>query len=193
VITIAYLGSGNYFGSTNFLNQIVTNHPPVANPNSYARMGSSPWSIPVTSLLTNASDFDGDTLTPTVGISTNGIMVVIDGGNVLYTNTTPVEDQFTYTVTDGYGGTNSAVITLPVIVPLAPTIQSPYLDGGGANLILRIATQNGFSYILHSATDLNPPVLWSPMATNSGTGGTITNTVLISPVLPAQFFRYLVQ
>ena len=192
IITVIYSGGGNYLGSTNSLNQIVTNHPPVANPNSYARSGST-WSFPVTSLQTNASDVDGDTLTLTVGVSTNGITLVIDGGNVLYTNASLVSDEFTYTVTDGFGGTNSAVITLTApLTPTSPTIEPPYVDGLN-QLVLRVLTQSGFDYVLLNTMDLNPPILWSPVVTNSGTGGTITNTIPVSPVPAQRFFRYQIQ
>lgn len=86
--------------------------------------------------------------------------------------------------------TNS--FTLTVALPLPPVILPPYFSGSN-QLALRVATQSGFNYILLGATNLNPSVSWKPVITNNGTGGTITNTIQISPALPAQFFRYSAQ
>ena len=60
-------------------------------------------------------------------------------------------------------------------------------------MILRVVTHPAYDYILLGATNLNPPVTWSPMLTNSGTGGIITNTVPVSSSPPQKFFRYQVQ
>ena len=89
VITVAYLGDSNYVGSTNMLDQIVTNHPPVANPATYTRNGAiNQIKIAVTNLLINATDVDGDTLTlAAVSATTNTATLIVSGGWVLYYNT----------------------------------------------------------------------------------------------------------
>ena len=99
------------------------------------------------------------TSTHSVSTSTNGVILAISDGSVLYTNTILVDDQFTYTVADGFCGTNSGIITLTVTVPSSLLILPPYLDGAN-QIALRVSTQTGFNYILLGATNLNPPVVW---------------------------------
>ncbi|MFM2081880.1 MAG: hypothetical protein RL380_571 [Verrucomicrobiota bacterium] len=113
LITVVYIGDAKYFGSTNSLNQIVTNHPPTANARSFSRHAQTYWRIPISALVTNASDVDADSLSVSgVSVSTNGATSVLSGGYLQYTNLNLVNDQFSYTVTDGFGGTNSAFISL---------------------------------------------------------------------------------
>ncbi len=73
-----------------------------------------------------------------------------------------------------------------------PTIQPVYGDGGG-NLVLRTATTVGWNYVLESASNLTPPITWTPVTTNAGTGGTITNLIPVSLSNSRAFFRYHVQ
>jgi hypothetical protein len=75
-----------------------------------------------------------------------------------------------------------------VQTPLPPAIG---VNARGANLELRIETLAGATYVLQSTPELKPPVVWTPVLTNSGTGGTITNTVPLSSAAAPQFFRYL--
>jgi autotransporter-associated beta strand protein len=83
------------------------------------------------------------------------------------------------------------LVVLSSVAP-TPTILPPYVNGSG-NLVLRCDTVIGHNYLLLSATNLNPPVVWSTNSTTGGTGGTITNSVPVGPVPTMQFFRYLVQ
>ncbi len=73
-----------------------------------------------------------------------------------------------------------------------PTILPPYLNGSH-QLVLAVASQAGFNYLLLSTTNLTAPVVWITNSTTAGTGGTITNLVPVSSVPADQFFRYLVQ
>ncbi|GAA6165455.1 hypothetical protein NBRC116590_31590 [Pelagimonas sp. KU-00592-HH] len=84
--------------------------------------------IAATDLLANDSDPDGHTLTISAvdATSTNGATVTLDGdGNLIYDPTTAaaiqaladgafLEDTFTYTVSDGNGGTDTATVTIAV-------------------------------------------------------------------------------
>ena len=86
LITIAYLGDGNYVGSTNTLDQIVTNHPPVANSAAFTRSAAiNQIRIAITNLLSDATDADGDPLTlASVSTTTNNATLVVSGGYVMY-------------------------------------------------------------------------------------------------------------
>ena len=93
--------------------------------------------------------------------------------------------------TDNLAFSVDSIVMTPLLPATSPIILPPYVDGAG-QVVLSAATQLGYSYILFITTNLNPPVIWSPVTTNFGTGGTITNTVSVSPQ-PKQFFRYGVQ
>jgi hypothetical protein len=170
-ITAIYLGDMTYVGSTNTLDQVVTNHSPIAGSASYTRNAAqTTYKIAVTNLLSNASDADGDTLTPTVGSSTNGATIFISGGFVLYSNSNAVVDQFTYTVTDGFGGTNSATITLNV--DTTPVIgQSQIASVSGSTATLTFAGIPGLSYTVQRSTNVNFIPSDALLTTNAPAGG----------------------
>ncbi len=103
-------------------------------------------------------------------------------GGVIYT--------ITATAYDNAG--NSAASTIQVFslasnAPTPPTIVSSSTNG--TNLVLRIGSQTGFSYVLQTAAQLQQPN-WVPLQTNVG-GGLITITIpMNSPT--QQFFRMAV-
>ena len=114
LITAIYSGDGNYPALTNTLTQIVTNHPPVVGNLNYTRVtGQDTLSIPLSDLLNAASDVDGDSLSlASVGTSLRGITPVNDGVYLQYTNPNNVNDQFTFTITDGFGGFTTATVNI---------------------------------------------------------------------------------
>jgi hypothetical protein len=85
----------------------------------------------------------------------------------------------------------NTTLTVTSLVP--PTILPVYRDATGTNLMLRVATQNGYNYYLLSTTNLAPPVVWSTNSITAGTGGTITNLVPIRSGQPDLFLTYRVQ
>ena len=189
VITFAYSGDGNYLAITNSLNQVVTNHPPVANAASYSRNAAlNTYKITVTNLLTSASDVDGDTIgLVTAGGSTNGALVLIGGGYVLYYNTNAVADQFTYTVSDGFGGTNSATVSINIDpTPLFGQSQIASVSGGTATL--NFAGIPGYSYSVIRSTNVTfVPfnIIWT---TNAPSSGVFDYTDTSAPS-PSAFYR----
>ncbi len=92
----------------------ASNRPPVANADSYAvASGSSGNSFDV---LANDSDPDGNTLTITsVGTPAHGVATV-SGNRVLYTPAAGYSgsDSFSYTISDGLGGTATALVSVSV-------------------------------------------------------------------------------
>jgi len=78
-----------------------------------------------------------------------------------------------------------------VIIPTPRPVISVVATGG--NLSLQVATESGRTYVLESATSLFPTPAWTPVSTNPGTGGNMTNTVPVSPGTPQRFFRYQVR
>src|SRR5439155_5986 len=89
------------------------NDPPVAVDDN----ASTGEDVPVTiSPLDNDSDVDGDSLTISIVTATNGTAVIVGGTNVLFTPATNFNGTATigYTISDGNGGTASALITVTV-------------------------------------------------------------------------------
>ena len=92
------------------------NRPPVAVDDNVTMGSAQPVLIDV---LANDSDPDADPLaivavtTPTFGTA------VVSGNGILYTpgGNFPGFDTFSYTISDGRGGTDTAVVTVAVIIP----------------------------------------------------------------------------
>ena len=166
-ITAAYLGNLSYYGSTNSLAQVVTNHPPVVPNVGYYRGAIASYKIKISELLTNSTDADGDTLAASFGTSTNGITLAVGGGFALYYNTNLVNDQLTYTVSDAFGGSNSASITIT---------SAPFLTGQNATVTVSGPTATvsfagipGYNYGIQRSTNL---VSWAGLwTTNAPSGG----------------------
>jgi autotransporter-associated beta strand protein len=154
---------------------LTVNHVPVAGNATYARnAGIYTLHIGISDLLTNVTDLDGDTITLVgTGTSTNGIVLITGGTNYLYYyNTNNVSDQFSYTVTDGFGGTNSGLVNI-VINNAAPgqiTGQFTSFSNNVANLTFYGMPNN--SYITERTTNLTD---WRDIATNTAATNGVIN------------------
>ncbi|HUB87007.1 MAG TPA: protease pro-enzyme activation domain-containing protein [Verrucomicrobiae bacterium] len=191
LITAIYTGDADDFPSTNMLAQVVTNHPPTATPYYAGRYPGFMLKIPVSNLASNWSDVDGDTVSLAgVSISTNGVTLTNNAGTLVYCNSNNVSDEFTCTITDGWGGTNFQNVFI-AIVPL-PQNAIPAITGLGNNsnsgITLNLAGAAGFTYVLETATNLSAPD-WLPAATNAvGTNGVWQYSASITNS-PQQFYR----
>ena len=137
----------------------VTNRPPVAVNDS----ASAPENVAVTvPVLANDADPDGDALAIVSVSPTNGT-AVISGTNVVFTPATNFLGTATagYIITDGFGGTNSALITIsvtnipPVANPdsysvtenttntLSPLVNDLVVTPGGSVAIVAVSPTNG--------------------------------------------------
>jgi|GEM_PF-6923631 len=147
-----------------------TNHLPVANGNSYSRNGLYSWKISVADLLSNASDADGDSLTlNSLGTSINGVTLVVSGGYAQYSSTNSVDDQFSYTITDGFGGTNGALITLTAGSSSGVGGQVRTFTVTGGTATMSFAGIPGYKYNVQVSTDLSSwSTLWTTNAPASG-------------------------
>jgi hypothetical protein len=191
VITVAYLGGGNYLGSTNTLNQIVTNHPPVAGVMTMTYTAGLPAVIALSVLATNWSDVDGDTveLTGFSPVTTNGVTLFpinlttnLDGSYVItnnaflgYVNSANVNDQFSYSISDGQGGTNIGYVKLVVVFSVTGTNSIANIGVGNPTTLTAYGIP-GYTYITERATNL-APAIWVDIATNTAaTNGVINAT-----------------
>ena len=180
-ITAEYAGDGNYLGSTNSLSggQVVTNHPPVAAPTNITRTAGLTLRVFLSGLTNNWSDADGDsvTLTGINLVTTNHINLRTNSTQILYTNSPNVNDQITYTISDGQGGTNTAIINVVV---------NPFVTGQQTLSALTVSNNAitatfygipGYSYEVQRSTNLTVGLGWVNIATNSvGTNGVFTVT-----------------
>ena len=97
-------------------NDTAPNTPPVANPDAVATSEDTPISLSPATLLGNDTDANGDPLTITsVQGATNGAVALVNGSIVF----TPAPNysgpaSFTYSISDGKGGTSTATVTLNV-------------------------------------------------------------------------------
>jgi hypothetical protein len=167
-ITATYLGNVNYYGSTNTLGQVVTNHPPVATLAGYYRGAVPTWKILLTDIVTNIADADSDTITVTsLGTSTNGVTLTTGGGFVLYANANIVNDQFTYTVSDSNGGSTTGTVNLTAQAFLSG--QSGTVTVVGSTATVDFAGIPGLSYTAQRSTNLT---VWADiLTTNAPSGG----------------------
>ena len=93
----------------------AVNHPPMANDDNATTSKDIPVSIDV---LANDSDPDGDTLNIASVSNPSHGNAAIQAGKVLYTPNASFigTDSFTYTISDGHGGSASATVIVTVTV-----------------------------------------------------------------------------
>ena len=186
-----YSGDGNYLAATNMLDQIVTNHPPVASVMTVNYTAGLPAVIALSDLATNWSDVDGDTLELTAfsPVTTNGVTLFpinlttnLDGSYVItniaflgYSNSANVNDQFSYSISDGLGGTNIGYVNLVVNFSVTGTNSIVGIGIGNPTTLTAYGIP-GYTYITERTTNLAPAV-WVDIATNTAaTNGVINAT-----------------
>ena len=169
LITVEYAGDGTYADLTNTLEQVVTNHPPVAATYNLARTAGLRLHIFWANVATNWSDVDGDpvTLTSLNLVTTEGVNLLTNSTQILYTNNLNVNDQISCTVTDGQGATNTGLINV-VVNPFVISRQSPANLNYGANAIAATFIGiPGFNYEVQRSTNLMIGPGWVDIATNT--------------------------
>jgi len=161
--------------------QVVANSPPAATTLTVMRTPDLNLLVPFTSLATNWSDADGDTV-ELAGINlvtTNGVNLTLinaatnaDGSYIIsthayigYTNSQNVNDQFSYAISDGQGGTNMGLVNI-VINPFATgqMTGSMVISNGTANVTFHGIP--GYNYVTERATNLAPAV-WVDISANT--------------------------
>jgi hypothetical protein len=175
-ITAQYAGDGNYLGSTNNLSggQVVTNHPPVAGVTTIYRTAGLRLKIAWSDVTTNWSDSpDGDpvTLTSMSLVTTNLINLTTNSTFILYTNSPNVNDQITYTISDGQGGTNTGVINV-VINPFVTGQLTGSITVSGSSVTVTNYGIPTFTYVTQRSTNL---VNWVSIATNTVSSNGVIN------------------
>jgi hypothetical protein len=185
IITAEYGGDNNYSGSTNAIDQIVTNQPPVASPLFVTRTAGTTLKIPLSSLATNWSDayglpvsLIGVNFTSTNGqhvfalnltTNNNGSYVITNTAYLGYVNPSNVNDQITYAIGDGLGDTNEGWIN--VVVSTSPLFgqTTGVLRPNGRSVTLNFAGQPGYRYSVQRSLNLATWVtIWTTNAPPAG-------------------------
>ena len=186
VITATYSGDTNYLGVTVSLNQIVTNHPPVASLTTVTCTEGMSAEIALSDMATNWSDPDGDTveLTSINLTTTNGVALFpinlttnLDGSYVIAANaylgyrnpTNVMNDQFSYSISDGQGGTNIGYVDIIISTNVITGQATGVIATGGGPVTVNFAGIIGYSYSVQRSTNLLDWVtVWT---TNAPAGG----------------------
>ncbi|MEB4590536.1 cadherin-like domain-containing protein, partial [Candidatus Thiothrix sp. Deng01] len=126
-------GNGGTATATVTVTVTPVNDAPVANDDA----ASTPENTPLngTTLLANDADLDGDTLTVNttpVTAPTHGTLVLNANGTYTYTPNTSFNgtDSFTYAVSDGKGGSDTATVT----VTITPVNDAPVANNDSATV-----------------------------------------------------------
>lgn len=153
-------------------NEVTTkvNNPPTARPDSVKATLNSTTRFSLGSFLRNDIDLDRDSITllSVSASSTQSGSVTFFRGVIYYT---PAQgftgtDVFTYTVTDGKGGTSTSQATVNVQVPTKPTLMSSnVLPQGGGVIKAQFQGLPFFKFTVEASTDLK---VWQPIGSATG-------------------------
>jgi len=187
----------NGAGSTNSaasLSLASANHPPVPGSFAVATAQDKPVSFPAASLLSTASDPDGNpiSLTSVSAASTNNGTASFAGGQVSYSPPPGYigPDLFNYVLTDSLGASATGSVSVAVVssnaIVLSPA-GTPALSGGLFQSAY-VGVPN-LIYTVDRATNLAGP--WQLGFTNimAGTNGQFQVIAPNSPPAPSMFYR----
>ena len=185
-------------GSANATNSLASrtvpsgNTAPVANTDTYTRTSNLSLKIDIASLLTNDTDANTNPITLT-GINlttTNNITLTTNTTDIFYpSNAANVNDKFTYTISDGQGGTATGSVLISII-NVTGTNSVLNLQVGvpatGTNT-LKFLGVPGFSYISQYATNVTGP--WVNYATNTAAANGLWTNLDRFATSPQRFYR----
>ena len=126
-------------------------------------------------VLDNDTDIDGDTLSVTaVSDPANGVATINPDNTVTYTSDAIFfgEDSFTYDISDGNGGTDTATVTVTVIsvndAPVLDPIGNQSVDEG-TTLDVNLSASDVDEDVLSFSLNLDAPSFISLTDNNNGT------------------------
>jgi hypothetical protein len=164
---------------------------PVASADGAATELNQPITLGLSQLLSNDSDPDGDSLTIlSVSVtSTNGGTVTLTASGITYS---PVNgftglDQFSYTISDGRGGTATAQVTVFVSAGPLPPQNGLALSTAQTGLLVRFAGTPGQSYQIQRAAAITGP--WATLTTTPAPIYGIIEYADQSPPAGMSFYR----
>ena len=158
----------------------ATNTAPVAVNDSYTTAEDTMLSVPVSGVLTNDTDIDGNTLTAAVvATTTNGVLTLDLDGSFTYAPGTNFSgsDRFTYRANDGFTNSGPATVTITISAvndaPLANNQSVTTAEDTATNLVLTARDVD--------STNLVFALLNNPTNGTLGTLNTNTGAVTYTP------------
>ncbi len=163
---------------------------PVATTMTAYRTAGTTLKVPLSDIATNWSDaggypvnLTGVNLTTTNGqtlcllnVTTNsGSFVITNVSFVGYTNGPNVNDQFSYSIADGQGGTNIGFVNIVILTNLTGQTTG-LVNPGGSAVTVNFAGWPGYSYSVQRATNMVTPVWVTILTTNAPSGGLFNYT-----------------
>jgi autotransporter-associated beta strand protein len=186
-VSMPALGSGLnwYLGKLAVDGTIGVNRSPVANIVTFTNVPPQGLEIPIASLLTRITDADGDAVEiASISLTTtNGISLVTNSTSIYYSNYVNIPDAFTYTVTDGRGGSAIGIVHI-TNSPAARFASAPIYNGG--SVTLQFVGRPGWIYYLERSTNL---ATWVTIATNVAPSTGLFDYVDPNPPQPAAFYK----
>lgn len=186
---------GNGGSDTNTTTTVVSasvNDAPVAGNDTLRRFAHQGAKISVAELLANDVEADdGDTLTVSLpsGTTVNGATVALIGRWVVFGDAvSDAEDSFTYTVTDGHGGTDTGTVTVTVQDNLSESANLVSISLDGSDVVLRFHGIPGLTYEVQYTTSLDPANWVTLTAVAPGSEGLIEYRD-VSPPPPSRIYR----
>lgn len=152
------------------------NHPPVANNDSFSVAQGSSLTVNASSLLTNDTDADGDTLSIiSATIASNGSLVS-SANSFTYTPNSSFSgvDTFTYTISDGRGGTATATVSITVTAVVTNT--APVANNDTLTINEDSPTTVGAPGVLSNDTDAQGNALTASLVSGVTKGTLIFNS-----------------
>ena len=160
-VAAEYTGDTNFTGTTNSLAPVqLVNTPPTAGAVTIERNPTESVKVKLASLLGFCADADADPLTLTVSpVSAGGATVRVSGGWVFYMAKAGLTtaDSFTYTVSDGWGGTAAATVTVALKASPPETRNVSIQTLGNGTLKLVFSGIPGRTYTIQYTDDLVHP------------------------------------
>ena len=126
-------GQGGTATATVIVTVAPVNDPPLARDDAATTDEDTPVTI---AILANDADVDGDALTITAATAQNGAVTINPDGTLTYTPAGDFNgtDTISYIVSDGNGGTATAIVTVTVnAVNDAPVVVAPLAARSGAD------------------------------------------------------------
>jgi sugar lactone lactonase YvrE len=167
----------------------TTNHPPVAAVLTLTQTANVPLMLALSDLATNWSDIDGDpvSLVSINFTSTNGATVYplnlttnLDGSYVItnlsllgFVNPAKLNDQISYTISDGLGDSTVGLINIVVSFDaLTGQVTGIISSFNNNSVTLSFAGVPGYTYAVERSTNLPT---WTPIWTNTAPAGSFFN------------------
>ena len=123
--------------------------------------------------------------------STNGVNLTFDGSYIFYPSTNGVADKFSYTITDGQGGTATGIVILALQTP--STAQTPNILGltvnGDSSVTIQFVGIPNYTYKVQATTNLVSPA-WQVIGSGqAGTNGLWQFTDTNAALYPMRYYR----